>query len=81
MMFSEVCKLTYQYIMNTETTIMIEFKINPFELFQNISLADFEAYVNGIKERIEAKDKQSDGKGLLSMLKTLRDYLNYMFGG
>jgi hypothetical protein len=50
----EIFKTLYKTILDIETDIFILYKINPFELFSNMTLSDFNIYteilINKIKE-------------------------------
>lgn len=63
LIFKEVSFQVYQYIINTEILFLTEFKMDPFEAFQNMTLKDFIAYIKGMELRIKEKnDKYSNSK-------------------
>ena len=51
--------------MNTEILFLTEFKMNPFEIFDNMTLTDFTAYITGMEIRLKEKnEKYSNSKQL-----------------
>ena len=57
----------------------MRYKLNPFELFSNMTLLDLETYVARLSAKIEEEDKQRNkGNNFAKSLVALRDILNYM---
>lgn len=58
---------------------LTKYKMNPFELFKDITLLDFETYVRRIEMQLKEESKNKDGKkDLAKSLIAIRDILNYM---
>lgn len=58
---------------------LTKYKMNPFELFKDITLLDFETYVRRIEMQLKEESKSKDGKkDLAKSLIAIRDILNYM---
>lgn len=69
----------YQYIMNTETLLFVEFKIDAFGMFDDMTMLDMNTYVDMIEHQIEKKNKKySNGKQLATQLHVLKMVLNSM---
>ena len=65
--------------MNTEILFLTEFKMNPFEIFDDMTLTDFTAYITGMEMRLkERNEKYSNSKQLATQLFMLRNVLNSM---
>lgn len=65
--------------MNTEILFLTEFKMNPFEIFGDMTLTDFTAYITGMEMRLKEKnEKYSNSKQLATQLFMLRNVLNAM---
>ncbi len=57
----------------------MRYKLNPFELFSNITLLDLETYVARLSQKLEEEDKQRNkNNNFAKSLVALRDILNYM---
>lgn len=82
MIFQETSKAVYKFIIDTEVTFLTEYKVNPFQMFGDLALMDMFNYMQGMQQRLEAKEKQKQkgGKDLGKALASLRDILNYMYG-
>ena len=58
---------------------MMRYKLNPFELFSNMSLLDSESYMTRLSMKIEEEEKdKSKQNNFAKSLVALRDLLNYM---
>ena len=75
-------KSIYRYILQVEVAFLMNYKVNPFDLFGNLSVLDLQTYVNNIESQLEAeqKDKKNGGKDLGKSLMAIHDILNYMDG-
>lgn len=65
--------------MDVEVMFLMKYKINPFEIFKDLTLLDFESYIRRIENKIseqEKEDKKNNNFG--KSLVALRDLLNYM---
>lgn len=57
----------------------MRYKLNPFELFANITLLDLETYVARLSQKLEEEEKQRNkNNNFAKSLVALRDILNYM---
>ena len=58
---------------------MMRYKLNPFELFSNMTLLDLESYMTRLSMKIEEEEKdKSKQNNFAKSLVALRDLLNYM---
>jgi len=57
----------------------MRYKLNPFELFSNMTLLDLESYMSRLSMKIEEEEKDKNKQNNFSKsLIALRDLLNYM---
>jgi len=57
----------------------MRYKLNPFELFSNMTLLDLESYMTRLSMKIEEEEKdKSKQNNFAKSLVALRDLLNYM---
>lgn len=57
----------------------MRYKLNPFELFSNMTLLDLESYMTRLSTKIEEEEQdKSKQKNFAKQLIALRDLLNYM---
>ncbi len=56
-MIIELFKALYKIILDIETDIFIMYKVNPFELFSNMTLSDFDIYTNILINKIKEAEK------------------------
>lgn len=69
----------YQYILNTEALLFVEFKINTFNIFDQMTMLDMHTYIAMIEHQIEKRNKRySNTKQLATQLHTLRVVLDSM---
>lgn len=79
MIFKQIAMRVYQYIMNTETLLFVEFKIDAFGMFDDMTMLDMNTYVDMIEHQVEKKNKKySNGKQLATQLHVLKMVLNSM---
>ena len=81
-MFIEVSKAMYRQILQLEVAFLMEYKIDPFQLFARLSMLDITSYVRAIEVKLEEQQKQKSkagGKDFGKCLMAIRDILNYMF--
>ena len=79
MIFKQIAMQIYQYIMNTETLLFVEFKINAFGMFDDMTMLDMHTYISMIENQIEKRNKKySNGKHLATQLHALKMMLNAM---
>ena len=79
MIFKQIATQLYQYIMNTETLLFVEFKIDAFGMFDEMTLLDMHTYIGMIEHQIEKRNKKfSNGKQLATQLHALKMVLNSM---
>jgi len=58
---------------------LMRYKLNPFELFSNMTLLDLESYMTRLSMKIEEEEKdKSKQNNFAKSLVALRDLLNYM---
>lgn len=79
MIFDAVARGMYSQIIEIELQFLMRYKLNPFELFSNMTLLDLESYMTRLSKKIEEEEKDkckqnNFGKSLIA----LRDLLNYM---
>ena len=48
-------KSIYRYILQVEVAFLMNYKVNPFDLFGNLSVLDLQTYVNNIESQLEAE--------------------------
>lgn len=48
----------YQYIMNTEAMLFVEFHVNCFDMFNDMTMLDMHAYIGMMEKHIEKKNKR-----------------------
>lgn len=79
MMFQEMAEMIYGYIIKAEMVFLRLYKVNPFDIMNNISLLDLNTYMNVI-QREEKKEHDSMKKTkIMDCLKGISEYLNVMF--
>lgn len=79
MIFESVARGMYNQIIELELQFLMRYKLNPFELFSNITLLDLETYVARLSQKLEEEDKQRNkNNNFAKSLVALRDILNYM---
>lgn len=79
MIFESVARGMYNQIIELELQFLMRYKLNPFELFANITLLDLETYVARLSQKLEEEDKQRNkNNNFAKSLVALRDILNYM---
>lgn len=71
----------YKYIVEIELALLMEYKFNPFDLTNHITMIDLQFYIQQlekkIKERDEARQRQPNNNFSKSLI-AIRDILNYM---
>lgn len=56
-----------------------KYKLNPFELFNNMSLLDFDSYISRLNQMLEEENNNKDKKDTFANALTyVRDVLNTM---
>lgn len=79
MILREVSIQMYQYILSTEALLLTEFHFNTLNMFDNMTLLDFQFYINSIEKNIGEKSKRySNSKLLATQLYALKQILNSM---
>ena len=65
--------------MNTETLLFIEFKIDAYGMFDDMTVLDMHTYIAMIEHQVEKRNKRySNGKQLATQLHALKQVLNAM---
>lgn len=59
-MFVETSKAYYKYIIDVETRCIADLRMNPFDLYKNMTLIDFEVYVQRVYSLIEQKAREQE---------------------
>lgn len=78
-MFQEIATQLYSYMMNTEALLFVEFKINSFGMFDQMTMLDMHAYISMLEHQIEKRNKRySNTKQLATQLHALKVVLNSM---
>ena len=79
LIFEEVSKSLYNYIIELEITFLMKYKLNPFDLLGNVTLLDLESYMQRVDRRLKDEEKSPGrGKDLGRSLAAIRDILNCM---
>lgn len=79
MIFESVARGMYNQIIELELQFLMRYKLNPFELFANITLLDLETYVARLSQKLEEEEKRRNkNNNFAKSLVALRDILNYM---
>ncbi len=79
MIFDAVARGMYNQIIEIELQFLMRYKLNPFELFSNMTLLDLESYMTRLSMKIEEEEKdKSKQNNFAKSLVALRDLLNYM---
>ena len=79
MIFDAVARGMYNQIIEIELQFLMRYKLNPFELFSNMTLLDLESYMTRLSMKIEEEEKdKSKQSNFAKSLVALRDLLNYM---
>lgn len=79
MIFEAVSKGMYNRIIEIELQFLMRYKLNPFELFSNMTLLDLESYMTRLSMKLEEEEKdKSKQSNFAKSLVALRDLLNYM---
>lgn len=79
MIFEAVSKGMYNQIIEIELQFLMKYKLNPFELFANMTLLDLESYMSRLATKLEEEEKDKNKQnGLGKSLVALRDILNIM---
>lgn len=79
MIFDAVARGMYNQIIEIELQFLMRYKLNPFELFSNMTLLDLETYMTRLSMKIEEEEKdKSKQNNFAKSLVALRDLLNYM---
>ena len=77
-MLSIIDEANLKEIMEFEMFVWMEYKMNPFELFEYMTMMDLHGYFDILHHKIEERNKQQDGNKTLKMLSVIRDMLNKM---
>lgn len=78
-MWQDTAEMMYGYILKAEMIFLRLYKVNPFEIMNNITLLDLNTYMTMI-EKEEKKEHDSMRKSkIMDCLKAISDYLNVMF--
>lgn len=84
MMFTSFQKVIYKFILDTEMSLLFEFKLNSIEFIRKMSIMDLQSYMTAITERKKQLDKQKQSgmsrDNFAKSLIAMRDILNYMTG-
>ena len=79
MIVKQVAEELYRYIMNTEALLFVEFKIDSFGMFDDMTVLDMHTYISMIEHQVEKRNKKySNGKQLATQLHALKMVLNSM---
>jgi hypothetical protein len=65
--------------MNTETLLLIEYHIDAFNIFDDMTMLDMHTYIGMIEHQVEKKNKKlSNATKLSTQLRALKSVLNAM---
>lgn len=79
MMFQDVARQLYGFIIKVEIFLMRYYKVNPFEIMKDISLIDLQVYIKQIEEA-EKKERESfKKKDIMTALRQINEILNFIF--
>ena len=79
MMFREMAEMIYGYIIKAEMVFLRLYKVNPFDIMNNISLLDLNTYMTVIQKEEKKEHESMNKTKIMDCLKGISDYLNIMF--
>jgi hypothetical protein len=79
MMFQEMAEMIYGYIIKAEMVFLRLYKVNPFEIMNQISLIDLNTYMSVIQNDEKKEHDSMKKTKIMECLKAVSDYLNVMF--
>ena len=79
MMFQEMAEMIYGYIIKAEMVFLRLYKVNPFEIMNQISLIDLNTYMSVIQNDEKKEHDSMKKEKIMECLKAVSDYLNVMF--
>ena len=71
--------MIYVYIIKTELVFLRIYKVNPFEIMDNLSVLDLNTYMIAINEEEKKEHDDMKKSKIMQCLKGVSDYLNVMF--
>lgn len=77
-MLSIIDECNLRDIIEFEMFIWMNYKMNPFEMFDYMTMFDLHSYFDILQNKIEERDKNQDGNKNMKMLAAVRDMLNHM---
>ena len=78
MMFEEISRHIYRYIIEVEMLFLMRYKINPFEIMDHISMMDLQNYMNILQYKVSKEQETMKKKDLMKALIQIRDILNFI---
>lgn len=80
MMYQEMAKMLYFYIIKAEMVFLRLYKTNPLDLMKEMTLLDLNTYITQIQTEEQKDQKQmKSNKHIMECLKGISDYLNMLF--
>lgn len=80
MMYREMAKMMYFYIIKAEMVFLRLYKTNPLDLMKQMTLLDLNMYINQIQtEEKKDQNQMKSNKHIMECLKGINDYLNMLF--
>ena len=79
MMLQELAEHLYLYIISAEMVFLRFFKVNPFQMMNNMSMLDLDMYLKRIQYEEEQERNRTKKKDIMQCLKHVCDYLNVIF--
>ena len=78
-MFKEISEMLYGYIIQAEMLFLRYYKVNPFQIMQNISLIDLQFYIKQIEQKEKKEHDSFKKKDIMTALRKINEILNFIF--
>lgn len=79
MMFVDMARMIYGYIVKSEMVFLRLYKVDPFQIMSHITLLDLNMYMNNITQEEKKQHEGMKKAKIMECLKSISDYLNIMF--
>lgn len=79
MMFFDMAKMIYGYIVRAELVFLRLYKVDPFSIMSHITLLDLNMYMNEIQKEEKKQHEGMKKAKIMECLKGISEYLNIMF--
>lgn len=78
-MFNEISQMLYAYIVQAEMIFLDVYKINPWEVMDNLAVIDLQFYIKRLEKEWTKKNEKFKKKDVLEALRQINDILNFVF--